>query len=473
MITLLRNSIFFVTLFMVLGLKLNAQMEVQISFENYIQRVKKHHPLARQANLQTELGEAKVRSSRGAFDPKIKGDLSQKYFDEKKYYSLLDGGLVVPTWFGVELKAGHERNEGVYLNPENNNPEDGLYYAGVSIPLGRGLFMDDRRAALRQAQLYAEATQAKRTYLYNQLLLDAASAYWNWFLAYYNLNVYQEAYRLAEVRYNAVKNEALSGNIPSIDTVEAGIQFQNRALLLEEGTLAYENAKAELSVYLWDEGFVPLELSEGSIPQSKEQSEFSFADPQWRINLDSLIAQHPELKMDRLEWEQIDIDRRLSIEQLKPQINLNYNPLTEAVGTDAFENYSENNYKWGVSVSMPLFLRKGRGELASAKLRQEELTQGMNNKREQLRFQAKAYLNQWTTTFNQIEIYRRTTADYERLLEGERRLFDNGESSLFMVNSRETSFINAELKLNELMQKNRLSEWAAYYYLGVLLEVVE
>src|SRR5690554_4201729 len=145
MITLLRNSIFFVALFFVLGFKLNAQMEVQISFENYIQRVKKHHPLARQANLQTELGEAKVRSSRGAFDPKIKGDLSQKYFDEKKYYSLLDGGLVVPTWFGVELKAGHERNEGVYLNPENNNPEDGLYYAGVSIPLARGLFMDDRR----------------------------------------------------------------------------------------------------------------------------------------------------------------------------------------------------------------------------------------------------------------------------------------------------------------------------------------
>ena len=177
--------------------------------------------------------------------------------------------------------------------------------------------------------------------------------------------------------------------------------------------------------------------------------------------------------MDRLEWEQLDIDRRLSIEQLKPQINLNYNPLTEAVGTDAFENYSENNYKWGVTVSMPLFLRKGRGEFAGAKLRQEELTQGINNKREQLRFQAKAYLNQWTTTFNQIEIYRRTTADYERLLEGERRLFENGESSLFMVNSRETSFINAELKLNELMQKNRLSEWAAYYYLGVLLEVVE
>src|SRR5690606_33376256 len=141
-------------------------------------------------------------------------------------------------------------------------------------------------------------------------------------------------YQLAEVRYNAVKKEALSGNIPNIDTVEAGIQFQNRALLLEEGKLDYENAKAELSVYLWDEGYVPLELAENSLPQDKAQTDFSFADPQWKINLDSLVAQHPELKMDRLEWEQIDIDRRLSIEQLKPQINLNYNPLTEAVGTD-------------------------------------------------------------------------------------------------------------------------------------------
>jgi outer membrane protein TolC len=458
---------------MAFSLSVSAQDAVHFQFADFMQRVKEHHPMARQADIQMELGAVKVQSSRGSFDPKIKGNLNQKYFDEQKYYSLLDGGLVVPTWFGIELKAGHERNEGVYLNPENQNPEDGLYYAGISIPIGQGLFIDERRAELRKAQLYAKGTKAKRDYLTNQLLFEAATAYWKWFQAYYNFQLYEQAYTLADERFRAVQKEALSGNIPTIDTVEAGIQLQNRSLALEDGKLALKNAKAELAIYLWEEGYVPLELAESSIPEAKENTDFSFADPQWQMNIDSLIAKHPQMQLNRLEWEQIEIDRRLSIESLKPQLNLNYNPLTEAIGTEAFNNYSQNNYKWGVSVSMPLFLRKERAALTSAKLKQEEVKLSINNEGEQLRFQAKAYLNQWTTTFNQIGIYRQTTEDYKRLLEGEKNLFQNGESSLFMVNSRETSYINSILKLNELMSKNQISEWAAYYYLGILLNQLE
>ncbi|MEX2380310.1 MAG: TolC family protein, partial [Vicingaceae bacterium] len=314
---------------------MNAQDTVRFEFLDFMQRVREHHPMARQADIQMELGDAQLRSSKGAFDPRIQGNLNQKYFDEQKYYSLLDGGLVVPTWFGVELKTGHERNEGVYLNPENTNPEDGLYYAGISISIGQGLFIDERRAELRKAQLYAEGTKAKRTYLMNQLLFDAATAYWKWFQAYYNYLLYEQAYDLADVRFKAVQKEALSGNIPIIDTVEASIQLQNRSLSLEEGKLQLKNAKAELAVYLWDEGYVPLELAENSIPEAKDDVDFNFADPQWKISLDSLIANHPQMQLNRLEWEQLDIDRRLSAESLKPQLNLNYNPLTEAVGTEA------------------------------------------------------------------------------------------------------------------------------------------
>lgn len=447
-----------------------AQDTVRFNFMDFMERVQKHHPMIRQADIQQELGDAKVRSSRGAFDPKIKGNLNQKYFNDQQYYSLLDAGLVIPTWFGIELKAGQELNEGVYLNPENTNPEDGLYYAGVSIPIGQGLFIDERRAELRKAQLYARGTQAKRLYLTNQLLFDAATAYWNWFQAHYNLKLYEEAFELADERFQAVRQEALSGNIPAIDTVEASIQLQNRALSLSEGQLIHQNAKAELAIYLWEEGYVPLELAENSIPEAKKEVNFDFADPQWKMNLDSLIASHPQMQLNQVELEQIEIDRRLSIENLKPEINLNYNPLTEAVGNEAFSNYSRNNYKWGVSVSMPLFLRKERAALTTAKLKQEEMKLSLSNDREQLKFQAKAYLNQWTTTFNQIDIYQKTTADYERLLQGERSLFQNGESSLFMVNARETSYINAILKLNQLMSKNQISEWAAYYYLGILSE---
>jgi outer membrane protein TolC len=39
------------------------------------------------------------------------------------------------------------------------------------------------------------------------------------------------------------------------------------------------------------------------------------------------------------------------------------------------------------------------------------------------------------------------------LLQGEKRKFEEGESSLFLVNSRETSLITAEIKLISLLGK--------------------
>jgi hypothetical protein len=103
-----------------------------LTLEVFVEWVKKNHPMAKQADLQTVRGEAIVQSARGSFDPKLWMNLDQKYFEEKQYYSHLDGGLKIPTWFGVELSSGYEQNEGVYLDPENGTPGGGLYCTPVS-----------------------------------------------------------------------------------------------------------------------------------------------------------------------------------------------------------------------------------------------------------------------------------------------------------------------------------------------------
>jgi hypothetical protein len=54
------------------------------------------------------------------------------------------------------------------------------------------------------------------------------------------------------------------------------------------------------------------------------------------------------------------------------------------------------------------------------------------------------------------------------LWESEKRLFEQGESSLFMMNSREMSMINARLKLNEMIYKNQKALLEADYSFGLL-----
>lgn len=431
-------------------------------------RVIEHHPLARQANIQIQKGDAYVLKARGNFDPKLHTDLNQKYFDDKTYYSLLDAGLKVPTWFGLQFQGGYEQNRGGLINPENTNPNSGLVYAGLSLPIGQGLFIDERRAMLRQAQIFQESTEVQRQAMINTLLYQAASVYWDWFQAYNAMEVYEEGLTLATQRFNAVKRGASLGDRPSIDTLESGIQVQNRQLLLQQAQLDFANASAMLATFLWDEGTIPLELDENTIAPSMDQTESIDIIPSYINRLDSITVNHPELRQYRYKIDQLEVEQRWKREQLKPTLNLKYNALSEPVNGDVFSAYSPNNYNWGLEFGMPLLLRKERGDVRLNAIKIQEAEFDLSNKEQMLLFKAQAALNNWQTTNQQVTLYRRTVRDYNGLLDGERALFNNGESSLFMVNSREMGYINAKIKLVELLAMNRKASVTADYTLGIL-----
>jgi len=444
-----------------------AQSEVKVlEFEAFLNQVRAHHPMAKQAQLQSEMGDAYVAKAWGGFDPKLEMALDQKYFDGKTYYQTLDNTFKVPTWFGIDIKGGFEQNAGQYLNPQNNTPAAGLWYAGLSVPIGEGLFIDQRRADLKQAKLYALSTQAEQQLMMNQLMLEAGQVYWQWFFAYNQVLVFQEAIVLAQTRLNAVKAEVRAGDKPSIDTVEAGIQWQNRQFGLQQAQLDFANASAQLEVFLWQDGLVPLELEENTIPQAQSDVLPARIDTQLANDIDSLVAKHPAMQQSQLKIDQLEVDRRLRLEQLKPDLNLNYNAINQPVNGDAFAQYSINNYKWGLGFSMPLLLQKERAELKLNKLKIQDADYDLGLKQQGLAFKAISALNDWETTAQQLELYTQTTTDYSRLLQGEREKFSIGESSLFLVNARETGYINAQLKLLELLVKNQQARLKWLYSLN-------
>lgn len=440
------------------------------TLDSFLLQVKKHHPVAIQAEMQRNIGEAGLRESRGAFDPVIEASLDQKYFNDQEYYDLGNGRFKIPTWFGVELEAGYERNDGSFINPEDVVPNRGLWFAGVSVPIGKGLFIDERRAELKKAQSVLMQSEAERDIMLNELLFSAGLAYWDWFVDYHNMKVYEDALQLARQRFDAVKQSAMLGDIPYIDTLEAGIQVQNRILNLEEAKLQYKNAKAFLSIYLWNNGLIPLELNENIVPSPKEELKL----PEVKLNkvYDSILNVHPELRRTRFQMDQLKIDEKWSKEQMKPKLNLKYQPIAEAFDQSPLAEYSVNNYTWGLQFEFPIFLRKERGKLDMIQLKWKANQLKLKNKLETQRFKAQSALNELETTRTQINLYIKTTEDYSGLLNGERRLFNNGESSLFLVNSRELGFINAQIKLIELLAKNQKSILKLNLALGSLNRII-
>lgn len=439
-----------------------------LTYDQYIAIVKEHHPLVKNAELRALSGQYQLKYAKGGFDAKIFSDIDQKYFDDKRYYSLMNSGLKVPAWFGVEVKAGYEHNIGEFVNNENRLPQAGLWYAGISVPVGQGLLIDERRVELKKARLNEAMTQQEQVILLNELIFEAGKAYWKWFQAYNNLLVFQNGRDLAQDRFNAVLREAQSGNRPYIDTLEAGIQLQNRRLSLQEAELQFKNTGLKLTVYLWAEGFIPLEIEETTTPQDRSAISILELENDFLLRVDTIGLNHPEINRSTLKIDQLKLDKRMTIEKFIPKVRVNYNFLTEPAGGNLFPDYSINNYKWGLNFSMPISFAQERQNFNMAKLKIQAAEMELQTKRKLIETRAMASINNWQTAKNQADLYQRTVNDYEKLLEGERTMFNAGESSLFMVNSRELGFISAQVKLVELITKNHIAKLETNYVFGVL-----
>lgn len=439
-----------------------------LSFDSYLAIVEKQHPLAYQAQLQLAKAKATKLKAKGNFDPKLSGDINQKYFKDDAYYDLVSGSLEVPTWFGVSFEGGYDNSQGTRLNPQNYTPDAGLWFAGIKVPLGKGLIIDKRRAEWRQAKVFAKSSIQEQRIMMNDLILNASNAYWKWFKSYNKMLVYQQGIDNALIRLNGVRENVIQGDKPAIDTLEATIQLQNRKISWQDAFLDYQNSTELMEIFLWREGYFPLELSQNTAPPAFEENLALEADISLFSQMDSLKYSHPEILKSQLKIESKEIKQKLYRENLKPKVDLKYNALSEPVNGNITENYSVNNYTWGASVSFPLFLRKERGALKLNRAEIQELTAGLDFKVQEIEYKAQAAFNTWQVTYTQINQYDQNVANYLALLKGEQRLFGNGESSLFLINSREKSYINAQLKLIDAISNNQKAKIYVEYSLGTL-----
>jgi outer membrane protein TolC len=438
-----------------------------------MQLVQDNHPGVRQALLRSEIGEAAERSARGAFDPRAVAGYREKVFEDKLYYSLLDAGLRVPTWFGAELFGGFEDSGGAFLDPQNRTPGEGLLKAGATVPLGQGLFIDRRRAELQRALAFREMAEAERLRMLNEVLYQVLSDHVDWVAAYRRLTVGLLAVSRAEVRLQAVRGAYRGGDRPAIDTLEALLQLQDRQMRLQDARTGFLNAGLQLSNHLWDGAMRPLEIGPAVVPDTLE-----LAPPTEDPLIQDLVAQameeHPRLLEMQGRVQQLDVDRRFRVELLKPQLDLNYTLLANGgvvQGGDA-PTWSTADRQWGFNFSMPLLLRRERGELALARLRLNDAELEVDRTRQTIRTTIGRRSNELDLTREQVALGAAMVANYRALFDGETTRFEAGESSLFLVNQREVSYVDSRFQQVELEARLRRAYFILERDAGVLWRTV-
>ena len=431
--------------FLFCGFAVTAQnsSSTEFTYSEFLGYVKKYHPLVKSANLEINKAQANLMMARGGFDPKIEVDFSKKQFKDTEYYSILNSSFKIPTWYGIEIKAGFDNNEGVYLNPENTVPNQGLTSLGVTVPLGQGLFINQRMADVRKAKMQIQLSQAERKLQAIVVLYDASIAYFNWKKNYSEVALYQEYNANAQIRFKGIQSLITQGDKPAIDSVEAGIIVKNRALSLEDSMLKLTKSKLELENFLWLENNIPLELSDDLIPEIL--LEFTIQETLRTndlLNTDFTITNHPKINALQSKIDMLNVEKKLKANMLLPKIDIGYSYLAEPSYID---NYKFQDYKIGLDFYFPLFLRKERGGLKLAKYKVQESEFILDLEKVQLTNKINAQKIEITSLLKQKELIKGLMQDNRTMLTSEERLFSFGESSLFLINTRENNLVSAQL----------------------------
>jgi outer membrane protein TolC len=433
-----------------------------LSLRNFLQLIADNHPSVKQANLLNRAAETELLSAKGGFDPKIYGDFEQKFFNKKTYFNVGEAGIKVPTWYGVEVKSSYSYAGGNFVNPSEIIPSAGQGLVGVSVPLLQGFSIDERRANLFKARQTQLLNANERTVLLNDLAFSATQIYWKWAFYVENRRILQEALRLAEARFAATKIAFEQGDRMAMDTLESFIQVQDRQLQANEANLDVQEGQLKLANFLWNNQNKPLPFSDKLVPDL-DKIEQNTEGVKNRINLiETLIETHPLLKIYTAKLAQLNIDKQLKKEKLKPKLNANYNVLSNAL---AFNSLFTDNYKWGISFSTSTLFRAEKGELELTKIKIENTDLLRQQKELELKNKLQLAFNEFDNSLIQLQLYTKTVANYRQLLTLENNRFQLGESSLFLINNREIKLIDAQIKLAKLkteLQIVRSSiDWAA------------
>ena len=421
-----------------------------VDFQNYLQGVLQYHPVSRQSDLLRQQAAAALQAARGGFDPILYGDYDDKYFKKTNYWRIFEGGLSVPTPFGVELKAGYYFQDGEFVNTERSIPDDGQILLGAKLPLGQGLVIDGRRAALRQAKIFQESNELARQLQLNDLLFDAAIAFWDWSLSYTKLQRFLDGVEAARGIYEGVKATFEAGDAAGIDTVDAFTQLQQVRIAVNEAQLEVEMRRLEASNFLWDVDQQPILLPANFVPENLMESLPEPSDVfDYSLNLLDGLERHPQLREIELKLASLEVERKFKADKLKPKLDLNYNILSSTVtgeGISSTYSLDRDNYKWGLSLTFPLFLRQERGalNLTKVKIRDTELYQ--DSKALELGNKILAYAEQVQVYAAQVQRIDEQVLNYQRLYEAEIQKFRAGESDLFKVNARQQKLLETQQK---------------------------
>ncbi|MFT7198203.1 MAG: outer membrane protein TolC, partial [Marinoscillum sp.] len=152
--------------------------------------------------------------------------------------------------------------------------------------------------------------------------------------------------------------------------------------------------------------------------------------------------------------QQLDVEQRLNIENLKPELNLSYSLVDAPFSRDGVQSPEwQENYKIGMDFSIPILLRKERGKIQKTRVYQESMSFDLNQTRQEVITGVQSSYAELKTNERLTSQYLEISENYNRLFEAEVFNLENGESDLFKLNIQQDKYIDSMIKYLDVLVK--------------------
>lgn len=414
-----------------------------LSLVDLLSATYRYHPKTRVIQEDIIKAQSNREGSLGAFDWYIE----QSTFTRTSGY--YDGRYIdqsVSRYLGdlnAKISAGYRVSDGEFpvYEAEDETLTDGEANVSLSLSLLRDRDIDQRRFSIGQTDIAQEQALSIATLELNKLLLDAGLTYIKWYMHGHQLNIARSLLDLAEKRQQAIKSRVTSGDLAKIVELEFEVTLMDRVAAVEAAEQALLQQSAELSLYYRDSAGKPIDLAFYSVPNDvtlNQPATITDAD------LQRFIEQHPVYQQLVQDIEKTQQGLRFAKNSRLPQLDLKVK-LAEDIGSgpdtlDGFESYA------GLHFSMPIERRKANADINIKQAELRQLNAKLQLQREELKTQLYVAQTNLENLSNVKKIRQRQAELAIKLVGQEQKRFDQGDSDLFLLNSRETTSGRAQLE---------------------------
>ncbi|MBX2810469.1 MAG: TolC family protein [Myxococcales bacterium] len=436
----------------------------ELSLPQVLSSVDSHHPKIVVAIAKERGARGQLLAAQGGFDPQLKAYGAMR---EGGYYELrrisVEARQPTPLW-GTELWAGYR------LGQETSNNNYPSYYgdetldigeirAGLDIPLWRDGPLDKRRANQAKAHQKVNAAVTNRQATQLELRKKATDAYFAWIAAGKRLTIAKDLLALAEHRQGFVDARVEAGAIPAIEALEATRSVLRRQSLLVSAQRSIEAAALILSIFYRDQEGRPVQPPTQTLPMALDTP--SPLPSSIEDSISDAIACHPRIQEGRAELASATIEADLAKAQNAPEVDLKAQ-ISRDFGEGA-ESLPGTVFELNLVFQMPTLLRTPRGELRAARAQTQLVQQELRLLSDTIQMRIANAASAFAAADKKRNLAQALIENTNALAQGERKRFEAGITTLFVVNLREQSLAEAEFARIEAIRDlwKARAEWDA------------